>query len=182
MSPTPYFRLAAALKEPSPCMCPVALRQDLASGQAEAPQSAHYGYSIVLLVCCCASNVTNRTSAIAKQSSPETISQGSGVQACNLVLDTVQQLWEPLEGRVKDYVATPKPNGYQSLHATVRLPALTLDVNSESESTAAAEQDNMEGAGLTGPSLEVQIRTRGQLLSPILHWQYACANSLTIPG
>ncbi|KAK9868152.1 hypothetical protein WJX84_011061 [Apatococcus fuscideae] len=95
-----------------------------------------------------------------RHSHPSSHTYEDAAEACNLVLDTVQQLWEPLEGRVKDYVATPKPNGYQSLHATVRLPALTLDVNSESESTAAAEQDNMEGAGLTGPSLEVQIRTR----------------------
>ena len=39
-----------------------------------------------------------------------------------LVLGILHDMYQPMHERIKDYVANPKPNGYQSLHTTVQTP------------------------------------------------------------
>jgi GTP pyrophosphokinase len=72
------------------------------------------------------------------------------VSECYAALGVVHGLWEPILDAFDDYIAKPKPNGYQSLHSAV--------------------------IGPDGVTIEVQIRTfamhRHADLGVAAHWQY----------
>ncbi len=47
-------------------------------------------------------------------------------EASLLALDAIRRMWPSVGGRFKNYVRSPKPNGYAAMHDTVRLPCGSL--------------------------------------------------------
>jgi len=64
----------------------------------------------------------------------------STLPECYLALGVLHQLYKPLPGRFKDYIAIPKANGYQSLHTTLVSPlgtAVEFQIRTEQMHTVA---------------------------------------------
>jgi len=79
------------------------------------------------------------------------------VESCYAALGIIHKKWKPLIGRIKDYIAIPKPNGYQSLHTTVfcqggkitEFQIRTPEMHREAEYGIAAHWFYSEKKGLT---------------------------------
>jgi len=93
---------------------------------------------------------------------------------CYAALGLVHQLWRPVPGRIKDYIAMPKPNFYQSLHTTVmgeaaqpfEIQIRTREMDLISERGIAAHWKYKEGR--LGPHAD---DARFQWLRQLVDWQ-----------
>ncbi|WP_245588552.1 RelA/SpoT family protein [Deinococcus pimensis] len=96
-------------------------------------------------------------------------------RVCYHSLGLVHSMWTPIPGRFKDYIAVPKPNGYQSLHTTVISTAgqpIEVQIRSRrmhevAEYGIAAHWMYKQGDGLGEKSRENWITQLRQLQSEI---------------
>ena len=96
------------------------------------------------------------------------------VRTCYRVLGILNELWEPVISEFDDYIAHPKPNGYQSIHAVLEtepkqyteVQVRTFDMHESSEVGMAAHWQYKEGkkSGLSD-------HQRVKWLRGLLDWQ-----------
>lgn len=103
---------------------------------------------------------------------------------CYRMLGLVHSLYKPLPGKFKDYIAIPKPNGYQSLHTLLFGPYgvhIEVQIRSEmmhevSEHGIAAHWQYKQTEGSTQPSA-VDVRAQ-EWVRNLLEIQQSAGNSL----
>ncbi len=95
------------------------------------------------------------------------------VKTCYAVLSIVHNIWTPIPEEFDDYIARPKPNGYQSLHTvveaddgrTLEVQVRTHDMHRFAEYGVAAHWRYKEGGGAADESYDQRIAWLRQLLA-----------------
>ena len=94
------------------------------------------------------------------------------VAECYTALGLIHDMYHPLPNRFKDYISTPKPNGYQSLHTTVigrealpfEVQIRTWDMDRMAEYGIAAHWKYKAGITGSGDKLDARLAWVRQLL------------------
>jgi len=97
------------------------------------------------------------------------------VAACYAVFGLIHTLWKPVPGRIKDFIAMPRANRYQSLHTTVMSPSghqfevqiRTEEMHRIAEEGIAAHWKYKAGAGVVTARDEERLNWIRQLVE----WQ-----------
>ncbi len=95
---------------------------------------------------------------------------------CYTLLGRIHEQWKPIPGRIKDYIATPKPNKYQSLHTTVmtkygqpfEIQIRTEEMHHVAEFGIAAHWKYKEGRA---DERESNFESRLSWLREVMEWQ-----------
>lgn len=104
------------------------------------------------------------------------------IEECYATLGLIHKFWTPLPGKIKDYIALPKPNGYQSLHTTVfcvdgkitEFQIRTLEMHEQAEYGIAAQWFYDEkGKPKSGAFIPKKLRWVQQLID----WQKNLKNN-----
>ncbi|MBZ5597599.1 MAG: bifunctional (p)ppGpp synthetase/guanosine-3',5'-bis(diphosphate) 3'-pyrophosphohydrolase [Acidobacteriia bacterium] len=95
------------------------------------------------------------------------------VQDCYAVLGIIHNLWRPVPGRIKDFIAMPRPNFYQSLHTSVITEDGTpfeLQIRTEEMHKMAEEGIAAHWKYKDGP-VSAQDEQRLAWLRQVVEWQ-----------
>jgi GTP diphosphokinase / guanosine-3',5'-bis(diphosphate) 3'-diphosphatase len=95
------------------------------------------------------------------------------VQDCYAVLGIIHNVWRPVPGRIKDFIAMPRPNFYQSLHTSVitedgtpfEVQIRTEEMHKMAEEGIAAHWKYKDGA------VSAQDEQRLAWLRQVVEWQ-----------
>ena len=101
------------------------------------------------------------------------------VQDCYAALGSIHEMYKPIPGRFKDYIAMPKPNMYQSLHTTLigpngtpfEIQIRTYEMHKTAEYGIAAHWKYKESGGSKEKNIENRAEAKLTWLRQILEWQ-----------